>query len=47
MRVFAVALKLPEEFFAPYIERPISALRALNYPHQDAPPPPGLDVDDA
>lgn len=34
MRVFAAALNLPEEFFSPYISEPISALRALNYPHQ-------------
>jgi isopenicillin N synthase-like dioxygenase len=38
MRVFAVALKLPEEFFQPTIDRPISALRALNYPETNAPP---------
>jgi len=34
MRVFAVALDLPESFFAPFIDRPVSALRALNYPEQ-------------
>lgn len=32
MRVFAVALDLPAEFFAPHIAQPISALRALHYP---------------
>lgn len=32
MVAFAAALKLPEDFFAPYISHPISALRALNYP---------------
>lgn len=32
MSAFAVALQLPEGFFAPYIARPISALRALHYP---------------
>ncbi len=41
MRAFAVALDLPEAFFAPYINAPISALRALNYPALDAPPKPG------
>jgi isopenicillin N synthase-like dioxygenase len=38
MRVFAVALKLPEDFFAPFIDAPVSALRALNYPALSAPP---------
>ncbi len=37
MRIFAVALNLPEGFFEPYIDQPISALRALNYPHQSGP----------
>lgn len=32
MVAFAVALDLPEQFFAPFINHPISALRALNYP---------------
>ena len=32
MRLFAVALELPPDFFAPHIAHPISALRALNYP---------------
>ena len=32
MVAFAAALKLPEDFFAPFIDQPISALRALNYP---------------
>ena len=41
MRVFAVALNLPEDFFAPYIDAPISALRALNYPALERPPAPG------
>ena len=41
MRAFAVALRLPEDFFAPYIDAPVSALRALNYPALDAPPKPG------
>lgn len=41
MRVFAVALRLPEDFFAPFIDAPISALRALNYPALEHPPAPG------
>jgi isopenicillin N synthase-like dioxygenase len=41
MRVFAVALDLEEGFFDRYIDRPISALRALNYPHPSKPPLPG------
>jgi isopenicillin N synthase-like dioxygenase len=41
MRVFAVALDLPEDFFAPYIDAPVSALRALNYPALERPPAPG------
>jgi isopenicillin N synthase-like dioxygenase len=41
MRAFAVALNLPEDFFAPFIDAPVSALRALNYPALAAPPKPG------
>jgi isopenicillin N synthase-like dioxygenase len=41
MRVFAVALDLPEEFFDSVTDDPISAMRALNYPHQSSPPKPG------
>jgi isopenicillin N synthase-like dioxygenase len=41
MRVFAVALELPEDFFAPFIDAPISALRALNYPALEQPPAAG------
>ena len=41
MRVFAVALELPEDFFAPFLSAPVSALRALNYPALAAPPKPG------
>jgi isopenicillin N synthase-like dioxygenase len=41
MRVFAVALDLREDFFAPFIDAPISALRALNYPALEHPPAPG------
>ncbi|MBK8456029.1 MAG: isopenicillin N synthase family oxygenase [Phyllobacteriaceae bacterium] len=41
MRVFAAALNLPGDFFAPFIDTPISALRALNYPATDRPPAAG------
>ncbi len=41
MRVFAAALRLPEDHFDAFIDRPISALRALNYPHPTVPPQPG------
>ena len=41
MRVFAVALDLPESFFDSTIDKPISALRALNYPETNTPPKPG------
>jgi isopenicillin N synthase-like dioxygenase len=41
MRAFAVALHLPEDFFAPFLSAPVSALRALNYPALASPPKPG------
>jgi isopenicillin N synthase-like dioxygenase len=41
MKVFAVALGLPETHFAPFLDAPISALRALNYPALARPPAPG------
>ena len=41
MRLFAAALRLPEDYFDRFIDAPISALRALNYPRQDAAPEPG------
>jgi isopenicillin N synthase-like dioxygenase len=41
MRLFAAALSLPEDYFAPTISHPISALRALNYPEQEVAPEPG------
>lgn len=41
MRLFAVALGLPENHFSRFIGAPISALRALNYPEQSLPPEPG------
>ena len=41
MRLFAAALKLPDDYFEPFIDAPISALRALNYPEQQQAPKPG------
>jgi isopenicillin N synthase-like dioxygenase len=41
MQVFAVALEMAPDYFAPFIDAPISALRALNYPAQDRPPKAG------
>ena len=41
MRLFAVALRLPDDYFLPFIDAPISALRALNYPEQTVPPETG------
>ena len=41
MRVFARALDLPETYFDAFIDAPISALRALNYPEQTVAPKPG------
>jgi isopenicillin N synthase-like dioxygenase len=41
MRVFAVALALPEDYFARFIDAPVSGLRALNYPEQTVAPKPG------
>jgi isopenicillin N synthase-like dioxygenase len=41
MRIFALALKLPEDFFANKIDRHISALRIINYPEQPTTPLPG------
>ena len=41
MRAFAIALDLPEDFFAPFLSAPVSALRALNYPALASPPTPG------
>jgi isopenicillin N synthase-like dioxygenase len=41
MRVFAVALELPEYYFDAAVNDPISAVRALNYPHQSVAPQPG------
>jgi isopenicillin N synthase-like dioxygenase len=41
MKMFAVALSLPDDYFASFIDHPISALRALNYPEQTVAPQPG------
>jgi len=41
MKLFAAALTLPENYFDPMIDHPVSALRALNYPAQTVPPKPG------
>ncbi|MEQ9349547.1 MAG: 2-oxoglutarate and iron-dependent oxygenase domain-containing protein [Alphaproteobacteria bacterium] len=39
--LFALALELPPESFRPAFRRPLSSLRAINYPALDAPPEPG------
>ena len=41
MRVFAVALDLPERFFADKIDKHVSRVRAINYPDQREAPLPG------
>jgi isopenicillin N synthase-like dioxygenase len=41
MRVFALALMLPEDYFDAFLDAPVSALRALNYPAQTIAPKPG------
>jgi isopenicillin N synthase-like dioxygenase len=41
MRIFAVALKLPEDFFDARIDRHISMFRVLSYPAQKEEPLPG------
>ena len=41
MRLFALALDLPEDFFADKTDQCISAMRALNYPHLTGAPQPG------
>jgi len=41
MRVFAIALALPEDFFADKIDRHISGFRLINYPEQPREPVPG------
>ena len=41
MRIFAIALDLPERFFADKIDKHVSRVRAINYPDQAEPPLPG------
>ncbi|MCX5513510.1 2OG-Fe(II) oxygenase [Kaistia algarum] len=41
MRFFAIALELPEDYFARFIDREASALRLLNYPDVTETPLPG------
>lgn len=41
MRLFAVALQLPEQYFDDKIDHHISRLRVRNYPAQELPPAPG------
>ena len=41
MSLFAVALHLPADYFEQMIGESASAMRAINYPHQESPPPPG------
>jgi isopenicillin N synthase-like dioxygenase len=41
MRIFALALDLPETFFDDKVDRHISRLRVRNYPEQLTPPKPG------
>ncbi len=41
MVAFAAALGLDDDFFAPYIDAPVSALRALNYPATEGQPQAG------
>ena len=41
MRIFAIALNLPEQYFDPLLDRHISRLRVRNYPAQLTPPLPG------
>jgi isopenicillin N synthase-like dioxygenase len=41
MRIFAVALDLPERHFDPAVDRSISRIRLRNYPEPRTPPEPG------
>jgi len=41
MRIGALALNLPERYFAPYYDRMSTQLRLTNYPHQTTDPLPG------
>merc|ERR1719373_92977 len=42
LRAVAGVLDLEPDFFDDKIDNHLSALRLLNYPHQTAPPPPGV-----
>jgi isopenicillin N synthase-like dioxygenase len=41
MTLFALALNLPPDYFTDVIDKDISMLRAINYPHTGIPPLPG------
>jgi isopenicillin N synthase-like dioxygenase len=41
MRIFAIALELPEHYFDDKVDRHISGFRVINYPDQAEPPLPG------
>jgi isopenicillin N synthase-like dioxygenase len=41
MRIFALALDLPEDYFRPFTDRHISGIRVINYPDQPEEPRPG------
>ena len=41
MSAFALGLRLPADYFVDTIDRDISMLRAINYPHLNTPPQPG------
>lgn len=41
LRMFALGLDLPVDYFAPFVDRSPSALRAINYPEQTEPPETG------
>lgn len=41
MRIMALALDLPADHFAPFIDRPITSMRALHYPGDVGPSPGG------
>jgi isopenicillin N synthase-like dioxygenase len=41
MSVMALALELPADYFEPLVDRPITSMRAINYPELPASPPEG------
>ncbi len=41
MRIGALALDLPEDYFSPHYARMMTQLQLVHYPHQDPPPLPG------